>query len=206
MRCSRTCHYHAHTLLGNGSIAPLSSEVKSVHENSVLYVTLQTCFVPIYHKTHSNFMNLILERTNRLPFYTNMRLVFTALGIAASDYDWFVSDIETNYYGIGFSSENRWIAGTDLELFLNENEVQFIWAVFSAVPKGYRAKITTPPYADGNPNYWNGKETMPQLENALFEIACWDSSATILVGLPPHLELNFKLVYPETCSLISAAR
>ncbi|MTW10123.1 hypothetical protein GM658_05865 [Pseudoduganella eburnea] len=31
-----------------------------------------------------------------------------------------------------------------------------------------------------NPDYWDGKDPAPLLEGALFEIACWGSSATIL--------------------------
>ncbi len=151
-------------------------------------------------------MNLILERTDQISFYTDMRLVFSALGISAADYDWFISDIETNYYGTEFSNEDHWVSGEKLESFVNENEVQFIWAVFSAVPKGYRQIVTDAPYVDGNPDYWNGRETSPQLSGALFEIACWDSSATILIGLPPKLEASFKLAYADVCSLISAAR
>lgn len=151
-------------------------------------------------------MNLILERTDQVRFFTNMRLVFSALGISAADYDWFISDIETNYYGTGFTSEDQWMEGQALQSFVSQNEVQFIWAVFSAVPKGYRPAVLAAPYIEGNPDFWNGKEMAPQLDGALFEIACWDSSATILVGLPPTLEENFKLAYSDACSLVSVAR
>lgn len=48
-------------------------------------------------------MNLILERTDQVRFYTDMRLVFAALGISAAEYDWFISDVETNYYGSEFT-------------------------------------------------------------------------------------------------------
>lgn len=151
-------------------------------------------------------MNLILERTDQVRFFTNMRLVFAALGVSAADFDWFVSDIETNYYGTDFTSEDRWIDGEALQNFIDQNEVQFIWAVFSAVPKGFRTVVTKVPYIDGNEDYWNGIEMPPQLPGALFEIACWDSSATILVGLSPELEENFKRVYSDARSLVSMAR
>lgn len=121
-------------------------------------------------------------------------------------YDWYISDIETNYYGTEFKSEDQWMEGHTLESFVNQNEVQFIWAVFSAVPKGFRRAVLVAPCIEGNPDYWNGKEMAPQLDGALFEIACWDSSATILVGLPPKLEENFKRAYSDTCALLSVAR
>ena len=151
-------------------------------------------------------MNLILERTKQVRFFTNMQLVFSALGISASDYDWYVSDVETNYYGNEFESKDQWIEGSLLQNFVQNNEVQFIWAVFSAVPRGTSYDVINPPYIEGNPDYWCGKEITPQLEGALFEIACWDSSATILVGLPTKLELNFEAIYTDAKSLVSAAR
>lgn len=135
-----------------------------------------------------------------------MRLVFSALGISAADYDWFISDVETNYCGSEFKSEDQWMEGRALQNFIDQNEVQFIWAVFSAVPKGFRCEVSSVPYVDGNPDFWNGKEIAPQLNGALFEITCWDSSATILIGLPPALEEKFKQTYSDACSLVSVAR
>ncbi len=46
--------------------------------------------------TRKATMNLILEQTDQVRFFTNMREVIAALGISCSDYDWYVSDIETN--------------------------------------------------------------------------------------------------------------
>lgn len=151
-------------------------------------------------------MNLILERTDTVPFFTEMRSVFKALGMRASDYDWFISDIETNYYGNEFASEDQWITGEVLERFITDNTVQFIWAVFSAFPKGVRVLVEATPTVDGYAGYWSGIEVAPQLKGALFEIAAWDSSATILVGLPSAEIEHFRNAYPDAKSLISAAR
>ena len=101
-----------------------------------------------------------------------MKLVFSALKISAADYDWYVSDIETNYSTNEFSQEDRWISGELLSKFLEVNDIQFIWAVFSAFPRDYRSQIKSSPYVEGNPDYWCGKELLPQLSDALFEIAC----------------------------------
>jgi hypothetical protein len=129
-------------------------------------------------------MNLILEKTNQVRWFTNMRKVLDAGNIAPQDYDWYVSDIETNWTPSGFSPADQWISGDELASFLRDHEVQFVWAVFSAVPKGFRFTPSSAPYADGNPTYWSGAEPGPQLDGAVFEIACWDSSATILINLP----------------------
>lgn len=149
-------------------------------------------------------MNLILERTEQVPYFTDIRLMLDALGVCAADYDWYISDIETNYYGTDFHSEDQWICGQQLSDFLQNNDVQFIWAVFSAVPTGHRSAVEEVPYVEGNPNYWKGTEPMPQLAGALFEIACWDSSATIFIGLPAEMEASLIRAYPETRPLIGA--
>ena len=151
-------------------------------------------------------MNLILERTDSVPWFTNMQSVFCALGFSASDYDWFVSDIETNYYGDDFSSEDQWVVGEALERLITQNEVQFIWGVFSAFKKGTRFPVGNSPNVQDYAGYWSGVEVAPQLKEALFEIAAWDSSATILIGLPADAEEHFKVTYPDAKSLASSAR
>jgi len=82
--------------------------------------------------------NLILEKTDQVRMYTNMRDVFEAANIAPQDYDWYVSDIETNWRPPGFRPDDQWFTGDKLAAFLYAHEIQFIWAVFSAVPKGLR--------------------------------------------------------------------
>jgi hypothetical protein len=149
-------------------------------------------------------MNLILEKTDQVPWFTNMREVLDAANIAPQDYDWYVSDIETNWTPPGFSPADQWFAGDELASFLREHEVQFIWAVFSAVPKGFRSSPPSAPYVEGNPSYWNGGEPDPQLDGALFEIACWDSSGTILVNLPEAAARSFVARYPDTRPLATA--
>ena len=86
------------------------------------------------------------------------------------------------------------------------NDIQFIWAVFSAFPVGTRFEVKEAPYIYDNPDYWNGSNPGPQLNEALFEIGCWDSSATILVGIKPEMAKNFKSVYSDTTELERAAR
>ena len=107
-------------------------------------------------------MNLILERTDQVCFFTNMREVIAALGISCSDYDWYVSDIETN----GFQFAEGWYPGSELELQITSDDIQFIWAVFSAFPEGVRVDVKEAPFVDGNPHYWDGSEPGPQLNGA----------------------------------------
>lgn len=109
-------------------------------------------------------MNLILEKTNQVKFFTNMNKVFLGLRILCRDYDWYVSDIETN----GYFVEEGWYSGLELEEKITGNDVQFIWAVFSAVPKSTRFEVTESPFVDGNPDYWNGSNPRPQLSGGRF--------------------------------------
>ncbi len=151
-------------------------------------------------------VNLILEKTNQVRYFTNMLEVLDAAGIDARQYDWFVSDIEVNYTPEGFSLGDQWMTGEELAYLMRDNDLQFIWAVFSAVPIGHRPKVVNAPYCEGNPDYWNGVDPGPQLDGAVFEIACWDSSATILIGLPEHARLAFISKYSDTRPLVDAKR
>lgn len=151
-------------------------------------------------------MNLILENTDQVRYFTDMKEVFQATGISPGDYDWYVSDIETNFTPEGFSLEDQWLRGDALGALIQEHELQFIWAVFSAVPGGFRKMVQDSPYVDGNPSYWSGQDISPQLEGAVFEIACWDSSATILINLPADAERSFIRAYADTRPLVNARR
>lgn len=148
-------------------------------------------------------MNYILENTNQVRCFTDMREVFEAANIAPQDYDWYVSDVEAN----GAPRESLpfgWVTGDVLASFVKVHEVQFEWAVFSAVPKGFRSRPSSDPYADGNPNFWVGEGPMPQLHGAIFEIVCWDSSATILINFPPEAARSFSAKFPDTRPLVTS--
>lgn len=147
-------------------------------------------------------MNLILEKTEQVKFFTNMKEVFCALKIKCADYDWYISDIETN----GYSIAEGWYSGNELNEIISSNDIQFIWSVFSAFPVGTRFNVSESPYVEDNPRYWNGSNPEPQLEGAMFEIACWDSSATILIGVSSELANNFTSIFTDTTELVHAAR
>ena len=151
-------------------------------------------------------MSLILEGTGSVPYFTNVRATLEALGLHASAYDWYISDIETNYAPPGLTNDDQWISGEAFERLITEHEVQFIWGVLSAFPRGVRFVVEHPPAADGNADFWSGKALVPQLAGAQFEIVSWDSSATILIGLPSEAEERFQTAYPAARHLPSTAR
>ena len=147
-------------------------------------------------------MNLILESSERVPFHTDMHATLTAMGVEASAYDWFVSDVETNVALPALSEGDAWVTGGELSRML-ACDVQFIWGVFTAVPLGTRFDVPVAPAADGNSNFWQPPDVKPQLEGASFEIVCWDSSATILVGVSPKQAERYLVTYPEAKPLSS---
>lgn len=105
--------------------------------------------------------------TESVPFYTDMRATLAAMGVAASTYDWFVSDLETNVPVPALGFGDVWVTGDELSEVLSR-DVQFIWGVFNAVPRGTRFDIPEPPAADGNPRYWQPPEVLPQLDGACY--------------------------------------
>lgn len=147
-------------------------------------------------------MNLILEKTDQVKYFTNMAEVFSALKVHCDDYDWYISDIETN----GHLISEGWHSGSVLKSLIQAKDIQFIWAVFSAFPVGTRFDVDEAPYIYDNPDYWNASDPKPQLQEALFEIGCWDSSATILIGVSEEMAKNFKSTYSDTTELKSSAR
>jgi hypothetical protein len=147
-------------------------------------------------------MNLLLEYSDRVPFYTDMRATLKAIDVEASAYDWFVSDVETNVPVPVLGAGDIWITGDELSRLLAD-DIQFIWAVFSAVPRGIRFDVLSPPGADGNPKFWQSPDVQPQLPGSCFEVVCWDSSATVLVGLSPQQAERFLATYPEAKPLSS---
>jgi hypothetical protein len=143
-------------------------------------------------------MNLVLEPPAPVQYFTDVGATLLALGIKASEFDWYVSDVETNFNVEGFSTLDGWVTGSKLERVLSLPDLQFIWGVLSAFPAGLRFEIHESPSADGNPTYWKGNGILkPQLEQANFEIVCWDSSATLLIGITENQAAHFSSVYPH---------
>lgn len=128
-------------------------------------------------------MNYIQEKAKGVDFYTSLKDVEGWLEIKLSDYDWHFSDIDGGWAEL---DDPSWVVGEDLEAKLNEFDYQFVWSVCSAFPKGTKPILTETPFADGNPEFWSGSPKK-QLKDSLFEIVCWDSSATLFIGLPKDL-------------------
>ncbi|MFK7784319.1 MAG: hypothetical protein AB8B56_04335 [Crocinitomicaceae bacterium] len=128
-------------------------------------------------------MNLIQENTKEVEFFTSLRDVERWLEINLEDYDWHLSDTNVSFIQM---TDPIWLTGNELKSKIMEYDYQFVWAVISAFPNGTEPTLSDTPYADGNPDFWHGIPKK-QLADSLFEIVCWDSSATLFIDLPEVL-------------------
>jgi hypothetical protein len=126
--------------------------------------------------------NLIIEKSEQMPFHTDMGLVFESFEGKQNEYNWLISNIELNEYPEElFERDPLWISGEELTKKLNQFKIQFIWAVFSGFDKNTNLDISNlevKPYADGNPGFWVEN---PKIQHPLakVEIVCFDSSLTL---------------------------
>lgn len=127
--------------------------------------------------------NFIQEINEDLGCFPNLIEVLSWLEIKAEEFDWHFSDIDGGWKGI---EDPSFIGGEDLAKRLNEYNYQLGWAVISAYPLGTLPFTNQNPFADGNSEFWSGIPKK-QLHDSLFEIVCWDSSATLFINLPKAL-------------------
>lgn len=141
-------------------------------------------------------MNLIVENSKYVDYYTFLDDVFDAIP-ELQEMDWLITDLELNYVDDPrLFQEPIIIDGASLNEILQKTKMQFIWAVLS----GYSEKLTVIPadypYADGNPNFWEGSPK-PQVRDAQIEIVCWDSTCTLFINFNPSMAAKLKELYPD---------
>jgi len=144
-------------------------------------------------------MNLLLEHSKFVEYYTYLGPIFEAAPELA-EFTYLISDLETAGETDGRLARGPIvITGRDLRAIVTERKVQFIWAVLSA----FDHEPAIPPelpYADGNTGFWTDAPR-PQMRDAKFEIVCWDSSATLFIGLEAATAAKIQKRYPDTRDL-----
>lgn len=152
-------------------------------------------------------------------YFTDLKIVFDALGGRQREYNWLITDLEFSAFGICddegiFSSDqislldllNKkivWIDGEKLTEIVNLFNIQFIWAVLSGFKKDVEIdlkNLSVIPYADGNRNFWIGN---PNLQHplAMVEIVCWDSTLALFLSKDHDLVDRFKVYFSESKDL-----
>jgi len=172
--------------------------------------------------------SVVLEKSKQMPFYTDLKRVFEALGGRQKEFNWLITNLEysANLY---FSPQNEvlnpselpdyqlnknlldiinhevvWISGEKLSEIVDSTNIQFIWAVLSGFRKEVTIDIqnlTVEPYADGNPDFWIANPTI-QHPMATVEIVCWDSTLTLLLSNDDDLVKRFITYFSDSIDLI----
>ena len=147
-------------------------------------------------------MNLILEKTDKMDFFTDLRIVFHALKNLQLQYSWLITDLECNFLPEALQGHDRfWLTGEELTSLINQypDSLQFIWAVLSGFSLNEKIDINNLeviPYADCNPSFWspNPKIQHPKAE---IEIVCWDGTTLLILSQDKEITENFKAFFPE---------
>lgn len=153
-------------------------------------------------------MNSILENSDQMDCYTDLRLVFHALGGRQQEFNWLVTELECNHHpdpNIPYDPERRplWITGEQLTKIVFEHDIQFMWGVLSGFDKDtiiHLDNLVVEPYADGNPDLWQG---CPKIQHpkARVEIVCWDSTCTLLLSKDDDLTFRFRSFFTDARDL-----
>lgn len=139
-------------------------------------------------------------------YFTNMKDVLIAMNDAQKDYNWLISDYECNVYPsnkILFNTEYAFVDGDTLTDIIYQNDIDFIWGVFSGFQKNISKDEILQyklPFADGNTKLWNEKI---KIQNPLadIEIVSWDSSLLLLIAKQEIIINNFLQHYPNALDL-----
>ena len=160
--------------------------------------------------TSCPILGCLLEGPCEMRYFTDVRLVFRALGDHQRRLNWLVTDLEwvrldqREDTADEFSRPGpHWVPGDDLTRFVDSYDIQFVWAVFSGFPPGVSLDLSdleVEPNADGNSRLWDPE---PRIQHPLaeVEIVCWDSTCTLLLCRDPSLVASFRRYFPEAVDL-----
>lgn len=136
-------------------------------------------------------------------YYTYLPKLFDTIGNAQLNYNWLITD---SFCNIGNPVQDAvdqegycWISGEDLTKLVEENHIQWIFAVLSGFTKDVQLSdvLEHPlPYAE-NGGFWRLPVSM-QHPLATMEIVPWDSSATLFFSRKKELVDQFMRGYPQS--------
>jgi hypothetical protein len=147
-------------------------------------------------------LNLILENSKFVEYYTYLHLVFQNVP-EFIDYFWLITDLECNIHTGTVLDNNQVptiIDGKSLNRIIQGEEIQFVWGVLSGFDRQIEKIPEKLPYADGNSTFWEGKPKT-QITGADVEIVCWDSSCTIFININEEIEKKLRFLYPDIMDL-----
>ena len=144
---------------------------------------------------------------NDFKYYTMLKKILVDLELTSKEYWWLISDIEAyprkeEHQKLIYKDDYLLIKTSDLNKILDEDDFQWVWAVFSVIPLKYTReeilKYDLPQLqcVDGAYNPYTDK---PKLQHPLaeFELYAEDSSSMFLITDDEKLLSRFKTVYPN---------
>ena len=134
-------------------------------------------------------------------YYTYMNVVLTPIKDDFKKYNWLITDYDCSHYPdprIQYVENHAWISGEDFLGIVERHEIQFIWAVFSAIPKQVPLEEVLKydlPQADGYRGFWENPITI-QHPLAEMEIVPWDSGLVLLIAKEDDCVTRFAKHFP----------
>ena len=132
-------------------------------------------------------------------YFTPMHKILTPLHEDVLKHNWLITDCECNWSPDSRLLEDYCLlSGRELLHLVEGNDIQFIWAVFSAFsPEISQERILTHPlpYANGYREFWKNPVTM-QHPLASIEIVAWDSSLALCISSNDAIIRKFSEAFP----------
>lgn len=139
--------------------------------------------------------------------YTSMGRILSDLELEKKDYLWLISDIEAyprkkEYQELVERSSFLLMSTAELLNMLKDDDFQWIWAIFSAIPSHYKKedilKYELPSFEhlDETRNAYKN-EPIIQHPCAEFEIYAFDSSYMFMISDNDEIISRFKKCYPK---------
>ncbi|RZT00618.1 hypothetical protein [Cuneatibacter caecimuris] len=142
-----------------------------------------------------------------MDFFTDMFQVVQSLKGRQLEYNWLITDIETNAINEKIpelQNDFCWMSGNELTKFITQySSMQWMWGVFTGFKPevSYSEIMKYPlPYANENPDLWKTPLTL-QNPLATLEIVCWDSSLVLIVSKKKEIVLDFMEKFPGSRDL-----
>lgn len=139
----------------------------------------------------------ILEKGQE--WYTDLNMVFQALGNVQLDYNWLVTDWECSQSVDEFQDECCWMTGKELTQVMHRHpNLQWIWGVFSGFDKRILKEQVMEyplPYAVDYDGFWKNPVSI-QHPLASVEIVPWDSSAVLVISRDMEVTGTFRKSMP----------
>ena len=146
--------------------------------------------------------------TKDFEYYTMLRKIVFDLELADKEYWWLICDIEAcprkkEYEEFIYHEDYLLVKTSDLMKILEDEDFQWIWAVFSVIPFHYTKEeilnYKLPHFRWVKEGDYNPYTDTPQLQHPLaeFELYAEDSSSMFLIADNEDLLNRFKKSYPK---------